>query len=90
MDIQLIGSISAVGVIIGIIQALKNFGLDTKLAPAIAVVLGLAASFGLAYFGETKAFEAIVLGLAVGLSAVGLYSSTKNTLEGYRNSKEEE
>jgi len=90
MDIELIGGISAVFIIIGLIQALKNFGLDTKLAPVVAIILGLAVSFGLAYFGETKAFEAIVLGLAVGLSAVGLYSSTKNTLEGYRNSKEEE
>ena len=86
MDFELIGSVSAVIIIIGLIQVFKAvFGLDTKLAPAVAIILGLAASFGLAYYGETKAFEAVVMGLAVGLSAVVLYSSTKNTVEKFRN-----
>ncbi len=84
MDIQLIGSISAVAIIIGIIEALKNFGLDTKMAPVVAVILGLLISFGLSYYGETKAFEAVIMGLAVGLSAVGLYSGAKNTAEKFR------
>ncbi len=85
MDIELIGGISAVLIIVGLIQALKNFGLDTKMAPVVAIILGLATSFGLSYYGETKAFEAVVLGLAVGLSAVGLYSGTKNTVEKFRS-----
>jgi TctA family transporter len=85
MDIELIGGISAVLIIVGLIQALKNFGLDTKMAPVVAIILGLATSFGLSYYRETKAFEAVVLGLAVGLSAVGLYSGTKNTVEKFRS-----
>lgn len=87
MDIQLIGNISAVAIIIGIIQALKNFGLDTKMAPVVAIILGLAISFGLSYYGETKAFEAVVMGLAIGLSSVGLYSGSKNVAEKYKNEK---
>jgi len=81
MDIELIGGISAVVIIIGLLQVLKGFGLDAKLTPVVAVVLGLAVSLGLSYYGETKAFEAVVFGLAVGLSAVGLYSGTKNVTE---------
>jgi hypothetical protein len=82
MDIELIGGISAVVIIIGLLQVLKGFGLDAKFTPIVAVVLGLAVSLGLSYFGETKAFEAVVFGLAVGLSAVGLYSGAKNVTEG--------
>lgn len=82
MDVELIGGVSAVVIIIGLIEILKTLlCMDPKLAPVIAVVLGLAASFGLAYYGDTKAFEAIVTGLAIGLSAVGLYSGAKNVTE---------
>lgn len=87
MDIQLIGSISAVAIIIGVIEALKKFNLDPKMAPVVAIILGLAVSFGLSYYGETKAFEAIVTGLAIGLSSVGLYSGSKNMTERYKNGK---
>lgn len=86
MDFELFGGISAVFIIIGLIEAFKSvFGLDIKMAPVVAVVLGLIASFGMAYYSETKAFEAVVMGLAVGLSAVGLYSGTKNIAEKFRN-----
>jgi hypothetical protein len=82
MDFELINGIVAVPIIIGLIEVLKRvLGMDAKLAPVVAVVLGLAASFGVTYFGETEAFEAVVLGLAVGLSAVGLYSGSKNVNE---------
>lgn len=85
MDLELVGGISAVVVIIGLIQVFKAvLGLDQKFAPVVAVVLGLMASFGLSYYGETKVFEAIVMGLAVGLSAVGLYSGTKNTIQNFK------
>lgn len=88
MDIELIGGISAVIVIVGLIEVLKRvFGMDAKLAPVVAVVLGLGASFGVTYFGETEVFKAIVLGLAVGLSAVGLYSGSKNVAERYKSEK---
>ena len=84
MDLELVGGVSAVIIIVGLIQVIKGvFDLDSKLAPVVAIALGLIASFGLSYGGETKAFEAIVTGLAVGLSAVGLYSGAKNTVERY-------
>jgi len=86
MDMELFSGVSAVIVIIGLIQVLKavlNF--NAKWAPVLAVIFGLIASFGFLYYGETKAFEAVVMGLAIGLSAVGLYSGSKNTLEGFRN-----
>jgi predicted RND superfamily exporter protein len=86
MDFELIGGISAVLVIIALIEVFKKvFNLDAKFAPVAAIILGLAASFGLTYYGETKAFEAIITGLAVGLSAVGLYSGTKNMAEKFRS-----
>lgn len=91
MDIELIGGISAVVIIIGLIEVVKTVcGLDSKLAPVLAIVLGLAASFGLAYYSDTVAFEAVVTGLAIGLSAVGLYSGSKNVAERYRDENKTE
>ncbi len=81
MDFELIAGVAVVPLIVVIIQIVKSlFHLDSKWAPVIAIALGLAASFGYTYYGESKAFEALVIGLAAGLSAVGLYSGSKNTL----------
>lgn len=84
MDLELIGGVSAVVVIVGIIEIVKTvFGLDSKLAPVLAIALGLVASFGWTYYSDTAAYEAVIVGLTVGLSAVGLYSGTKNVKERY-------
>ena len=82
MDLELIADMSAVVIIVGLIEVIKTVcGLDSKLAPVVAIALGLAASLGLAYYSDTIAYEAVVTGLAIGLSAVGLYSGAKNTTE---------
>ncbi len=83
MDIELIGGISAVIIIIGLVEIAKNvFHVETKFAPVLAVILGLAVSFGYQFYADTAIFEAIIKGLAVGLASVGLYSGTKNVKEG--------
>ena len=88
MDFELVAGVSAVVVIIGIIEALKGiFNLEPKYAPIVAVALGLIASLGLTYYGDTEAFGAIIRGLAVGLSAVGLHSGSKNVVEKYKEAK---
>jgi len=63
------------------VQLIKGLGLPTKYAGLASVGLGLAVSLGQAYLSEAAAFEAVIMGLALGLSAAGLYSTTKNTVE---------
>ncbi len=80
MDIEIYG-VSAVLVIIGIVQLAKSVGFNSKYGGILAVVLGLVASCGYTFFSETDIFKAVITGLALGLSAAGLYSTAKNARE---------
>ena len=80
MDIELYG-VGAVALIIGLVQLIKGLGLPAKYAGLASVCLGLTIGLGQAYLAEQVAFEAVVTGLALGLSAAGLYSTTKNAVE---------
>lgn len=59
--------------------AKKNFGLDARYVPILDVILGII--LGLGVFTISQGFgvvEGIILGLASGLSACGLFSGVKN------------
>lgn len=71
--------VALIPLIIGLVQLLKTLGLRKKYLPLASLVLGLAGGLFLVYPDDTKG--GIVVGLMLGLSASGLYSSTKNTLE---------
>lgn len=75
MDVTYLG-IALVPLIVGLVEVVKRaVGLPASLAPLVAVAIGLA----LAYLvGEGSVAERVVTGLALGLSAVGLYSSSRN------------
>jgi len=82
IDFTLVEGVSAVAIIIAVIEIVKRvFKMDTKYSPVVAIVLGVALSLTHTYFGTEQLFEAIVMGIATALSAVGLYSGTKNTIE---------
>lgn len=88
MEFELIGGVAAVPVIIALVAVIKAiFPINTKYAPVVAIALGLVASFGLEFFGHLEAYNAVVMGIVAGLTAVGLYSGTKNTIEGIRKIK---
>ena len=84
IDFTLVEGVSAVAIIIALVQIAKSFGLEKKYAPVVAVAVGVLLSLGHSYLGEEKAFEAVVLGVAAGLSAVGAYSGAKNIMEGLK------
>jgi hypothetical protein len=71
--------IPAVFLIIGIAELLKKIGFNSKFIPVVNVVLGLVAGVAL---NPGDILAGIFTGLAVGLSAGGLYSGTKNVKEG--------
>lgn len=59
----------------GITQAFKKSGVSKKYIPLIALVLGVT----LSYIGGVT--DPIINGLVYGLSGVGLYSASKNTIK---------
>lgn len=71
--------IPAVALIIGIAELIKRLGFNPKFIPIINLALGLVAGIGL---NTEDIGKGIFVGLAVGLSASGLYSGVKNTKEG--------
>ena len=71
--------IPAVLLIMGIAEMLKGLGFNAKFLPIVNLMLGLAAGIIL---NQNDVLKGIFTGLAVGLSASGLYSGVKNTKEG--------
>ncbi len=76
----------AIPLIIGLVEAAKRLGMDTVWATPMAIGCGLALSLGYEGAKQTPGSEvwlnALLWGLALGLSASGLYSGTKKTIEG--------
>lgn len=71
-----------VALIIGLAQLAKNLGLKSKLIPLFDVICGLVGGI-LVYFIEFKydLIQSIMIGLAIGLSACGLFSGIKNVIK---------
>ncbi len=65
--------------IVGIVELVKKLGLPSKFCPVVSVILGVI--IGLVYISPNDIAQGILVGASLGLSAVGLYSGTKNTKE---------
>ncbi len=76
----------AIPLIIGLVEAAKRLGMDAVWATPAAVGCGLAISLGYEAARQSPGLEtwlnAVLWGLALGLSASGLYSGTKKAIEG--------
>lgn len=74
--------VALVPLILGVVEVFKRVGLPAKFSPLVAMFLGIA--LGIFYL-DVAAKEGIIIGLALGLSASGLYSGTKNMIEKEEN-----
>ena len=74
--------VAQIALVIAIAELAKGLGLPTKWIPVLDVVVGLLLAFLVysSYYGY-KIVETIMLGLAIGLSACGLFSGIKNLTE---------
>lgn len=83
MDINvLITPAAQIALIIGIAEVIKRLGLPKRWIPLIDLFLGLIS--GICVYGLHQNYdivESIVIGLAMGLSACGLFSGVKNTIK---------
>src|SRR5436309_10472069 len=78
MDSTQVAGIVAVPLIVGLIQAAKNIGLPSNWAALGALILGVLLVFGAWATGNapgSDAYQAVLNGIALGLSASGLYSA---------------
>jgi hypothetical protein len=74
--------VAIIPLIVGVVELLKQLGLPTKFAGAIAAVLGIV--IGIVYVAPANIAEGLLVGLSLGLAAAGLYSGVKNTVEGIK------
>lgn len=72
--------IPIVGLIMAIVSLAKTVGLSVKLAPILAIVLGILAAVFLVY--PDNLGQGIFVGIGYGLSASGLYSGGKTLVKG--------
>lgn len=81
MDIVIeYAGIAIIPLLIGILEVVKKLGINKKYVPVISLILGI--GIGIALFAAGDMKTGIIQGVYIGLSAVGLYSGTKNTVEG--------
>jgi len=71
--------VALVPIIIALTQLAKAAGFPQKFSALLAAGLGVGAGF--LYLAPGDPAQAVLKGLAVGLAAAGLYSSTKNTVQ---------
>ncbi len=81
MEVLSIYGVALVPVIMGIIELLKRTGVPKQYSPIIALILGIFSGFY--YLAPGDPPKAVFFGIIAGLSAVGLYSGTKNTFQGF-------
>jgi len=71
--------IAIIPLLIGVLEVIKRLGVNKKYIPIISLLLGIGTGILLFADGDLKA--GIIKGIYIGLSAVGLYSGAKNTVE---------
>lgn len=71
--------IPVVALVIGILEIFKRTGLNPKYIPLTSLILGIPT--GVLLFSEGDLKKGVVIGVFIGLSSIGLYSGTKNTVE---------
>lgn len=85
----LVTPIAQVSLIMGLAELAKKLGLISKLVPVLDLVLGLLS--GILVYGVVLQYgilQGALLGVAMGLSACGLFSGVKNVAELWRENAE--
>lgn len=73
--------VAQVGLIIGLAEIVKGFGLETRWIPLVDLALGLISGIFVYHFAfDYGLIQSAVIGIALGLSACGLFSGYKNVI----------
>lgn len=75
----LLTPVAQIGLIIGLSELCKKAGVEAKFIPLVDVGLGLISGIGVYGIGlNYGVIKGILIGLAMGLNACGLFSGIKN------------
>lgn len=77
--------VAIIPIITGLIELFKKTGLPKKYSPLVALALGVVA--GVVYIEPQDIAGGIIIGIAMGLSASGLYEYSRDTIEGAKNKR---
>lgn len=81
LSIFLLAPVSQIALIVGIAEIIKKLGMNKKFIPLFDLLLGLISGVGI--YGVYLKYGVpvgIVIGIALGLSACGLFSGIKNVI----------
>lgn len=78
-----IAGVVVIALIIGLVEVAKRLGMDNRWAPLFAMAIGVLVFLGNQVAGVYPWFapfyQTLLWGIVAGLTAVGLYSTVKNT-----------
>ena len=78
----LLSPIVQIALIVGLAEMVKGFGLEKRWIPLVDLCLGLLSGIFVYHFVfQNEIIESLVLGVALGLSACGLFSGIKNVMD---------
>ena len=80
--IYLMQPTAQVALIVGIVEVIKKAGMDKRALPFLDLLFGLA--IGITLYGYVQGYgivNGVLVGLALGLSACGLFSGIKNVIQ---------
>jgi hypothetical protein len=77
--------IALVPIIVGLVGVARSAGLPARWLPLVAIMLGLVSGF--VYIAPDEPPKAALSGIVMGLSAIGAWSGTKNTIQNMRRKK---
>ena len=73
--------VAQVALIIGLAEIVKGFGLETRWIPLVDLALGLISGIFVYHLAfDYGLIQSAVIGIALGLSACGLFSGYKNVI----------
>lgn len=73
---DMVDTVASIPAIIGLINLMKKLGLSARVAPAVAVLLGVGLMVATEYYAGTPWFDSGSTGLLMGLAAMGLFDMT--------------
>jgi L-lactate permease len=77
VNVDTLNTLLSVPAVVAIVQLAKSFGVTGKWALLLAIAVAVAINVAAYYWSTSGAFNAVVSGLLLGLSAAGLYDVAK-------------
>ena len=72
-------------IVVALAQVVKGIGLDVKYVPLVDIFLGVLGAYFYVPSAHNNVPMGILIGIIIGLSASGLYSGGKNTINTFLN-----